>query len=65
MFLLGFDKTDAWMMGGTQLNKTTFDNQLIQILTGEGKSIILGFLAALFALIGYNVDVACYSKYLS
>ena len=33
--------------------------------TGEGKSIILGILAAYFAFIGYNVDVVCYSPYLS
>ena len=33
--------------------------------TGEGKSIILGILAAFFALLGYNVDVICYSPYLS
>jgi hypothetical protein len=34
-------------------------------LTGEGKSIFLGMLAIIFALIGYNVDVASYSQYLS
>ena len=33
--------------------------------TGEGKSIILGILAAFFAFLGYNVDVICYSPYLS
>ena len=33
--------------------------------TGEGKSIILGILAAFFALLGYSVDVICYSPYLS
>lgn len=65
MFLMGFDKTDAWLIGGTRFSKTSFDNQLIQILTGEGKSIILGLLSTLLALVGYNVDVACYSKYLS
>ena len=40
-------------------------NKLIQLLTGEGKSIILGLLSAFFAIIGYNVDVVCYSPYLS
>lgn len=33
--------------------------------TGEGKSIILGLLSCLLALLGYEVDVACYSPYLS
>ena len=40
-------------------------NKLIQLLTGEGKSIILGLLSTFFAFIGYTVDVVCYSPYLS
>ena len=39
--------------------------KLLQLLTGEGKSIILGILSSLFGFLGYNVDVVCYSPYLS
>jgi hypothetical protein len=35
------------------------------VSTGEGKSLILGFLSVYFALCGFNVYVACYSKNLS
>ena len=40
-------------------------NQFIQICTGEGKSVILAVVSCLFALLGYSVDCACYSEYLS
>jgi len=38
---------------------------LIQIKTGEVKSVVLGVLSTLFALLGINVYVGCYSQYLS
>jgi SecA DEAD-like domain len=38
---------------------------LAQIGTGEGKSIILGVLSTILALLGFCVSCACYSKYLS
>lgn len=41
------------------------DSHLAQIRTGEGKSVTLGVLAVFNALLGYDVDVACYSGYLS
>ncbi len=40
-------------------------NHLAEIKTGEGKSITLAVTAQIFALMGYDVDVACYSNYLS
>ena len=40
-------------------------NQLAQIGTGEGKSLVLGATATLFALLGFPVRVVCYSEYLS
>ena len=40
-------------------------NHLAQIKTGEGKSISLGIISLLFALLGYDVWVCCYSSYLS
>lgn len=36
-----------------------------QLGTGEGKSILLGGLSCLLALLGFNVYCACYSKHLS
>jgi uncharacterized membrane protein YgcG len=37
----------------------------VQVGTGEGKSILLGGLSAVLALLGCTVDCACYSRYLS
>ncbi|KAL4506142.1 hypothetical protein ABPG73_016876 [Tetrahymena malaccensis] len=55
MILLGFDENKAQKL----------QNQLLQVSTGEGKSIILGILSTLIALMGYQVDLACYSQILS
>jgi hypothetical protein len=40
-------------------------NNLVQILTGEGKSIVFAVTASVLALLGFDVDCVCYSKYLS
>lgn len=40
-------------------------NNFVEVLTGEGKSITLAIVSAVFALFGYDVSVACYSEYLS
>ncbi len=45
---------------GDQLN-----GHLIQIGTGEGKSIILGILSTILALVGFRISCVCYSQYLS
>lgn len=50
---------------GISLTKLELKNHLIQIGTGEGKSIVLGILAIFLARFGYCVDCVCYSKYLS
>lgn len=42
-----------------------FKNQLIQIGTGEGKSVTLAVTSCVLALLGFDVDCACYSDYLS
>jgi hypothetical protein len=41
------------------------ENRLIQIGTGEGKSVALALTSILLALLGFPVDVVCYSSYLS
>lgn len=40
-------------------------NNLVQILTGEGKSITLATVGSVFAILGFDVSIACYSEYLS
>ncbi len=40
-------------------------NQLAEVGTGEGKSIILGILGLFFALLGKKVHIVCYNSYLS
>lgn len=40
-------------------------NQLLKVRTGEGKSLILGSSATLFAMLGFRVRCVCYSSYLS
>lgn len=40
-------------------------NHVDEILTGEGKSVCLGAVATIFALMGYDVSVMCYNPYLS
>lgn len=38
---------------------------MIQVSTGEGKSVILGVLSTYLSLVGFDVYEACYSHYLS
>ncbi len=45
--------------------KSDLANQLVQIETGGGKSLILGAAATVFAMLGFEVRDACYSDYLS
>lgn len=40
-------------------------NKLVELKTGEGKSIVLAGLCCYFALQGLKVYCACYSEYLS
>jgi preprotein translocase subunit SecA len=64
MLLLGFDRDDNFFQQ-MKITSNEFKNHLIQILTGEGKSITLGMGSTILAMIGYNIDVVCYSSYLS
>ncbi|CAL6089204.1 Helicase-related_protein [Hexamita inflata] len=47
------------------INNNEITNQLIQVLTGEGKSVILAITATVLAIMGYEVNCVCYSNYLS
>lgn len=50
---------------GVDSNKNGVESHIAQILTGQGKSIVLGLLSACLAILGYNVRVVCYSEYLA
>lgn len=52
---------------GTTTHETPFSfvNRLAEIKTGQGKSVVLAVLATVLALLGYRVDIACYSGYLT
>ncbi|CAF4470583.1 unnamed protein product [Rotaria sp. Silwood2] len=52
--MLGIDDTEEEL-----------SNNLVQIGTGEGKSVTLGATASILALLGFDVCCACYSEYLS
>ena len=41
------------------------ENHVVEMCTGEGKSVTLVVSAIILALLGYEVDVVCYSDYLS
>jgi len=64
--LLGLDTMAVswydWLRGKSP--KYTL-NHLCQVATGGGKSIILGILATLFALLDHDVSCVCYSEFLS
>ncbi len=45
--------------------KSRIRNNLVQIKTGEGKSVTLAVLSIIFALCDFDVRCACYSVYLS
>ena len=69
IFLLGLDCEEGFWSNKKSFfglaDRNRFSNQLIQVLTGEGKSIIMGFMSTILALIGYEVHSVCYSSYLS
>lgn len=52
--------------GSTAVHETPGpSNQLVQIGTGEGKSVTLAITAVVLSLMGSDVSCACYSEYLS
>eukprot|EP01087_Luapelamoeba_hula_P010439 TRINITY_DN276_c0_g1_i1.p1 TRINITY_DN276_c0_g1~~TRINITY_DN276_c0_g1_i1.p1 ORF type:complete len:2464 (-),score=305.43 TRINITY_DN276_c0_g1_i1:82-7473(-) len=68
--LLGLDLTTSVLDSlfnaiGLSKSQHSLLNHVVQVGTGEGKSVILGSLSALLAFLGYDVYCACYSKYLS
>ena len=60
-----FNKNWAKVFGTNDNESSPIRNNLIQIKTGQGKSVILAVVSIIFALNGFEVNCACYSKYLS
>lgn len=50
---------------GSSSSSPELQSQLMQIRTGEGKSMILGAASVVLALLGFHVRCVCYSDYLS
>ncbi|GKY99695.1 hypothetical protein MPSEU_000923500 [Mayamaea pseudoterrestris] len=46
-------------------DQRALQNHLLELKTGEGKSVVLGVTATVLALLDYEVCCVCYSKYLS
>ena len=70
--LLGVDRSGPTvfeharsLLTNLSLARDRIKNHVLQIPTGEGKSIVLGVVACVFALQKLQVDCVCYSKYLS
>jgi len=53
------------LFGCGSSSKRALDSQLMQIRTGEGKSMILGTAAVVLSLLGFRARCVCYSEYLS
>jgi len=53
--LLGFGNTST---------EGSIRNHLVEVKTGEGKSLILAVAITVFAFLGFDVYAACYSKHL-
>lgn len=53
------------MLNTMDAKATGLKSTLIELLTGQGKSVVNASTAALLALVGFAVDVGCYSEYLS
>jgi hypothetical protein len=72
--LLGFDSADSptpvskrglFSFGWLYDRSFQLQNHLVQVRTGEGKSVILGVLSIVLTLMNFEVDCVCYSKHLS
>ncbi len=53
------------LKGAFSIKLGKLENHLMQIKTGQGKSIILGAMSLLLSLMGNEVYCVCYSSYLS
>ena len=52
-------------MLGYDFSRDALNSHLLQVRTGEGKSVILGTCAVVLALLGFKIHGICYSEYLT
>ena len=70
-YLLGLHKHGIFLIGDSfkamkgYAGQPLDQSRLLQVKTGEGKSVLLGVLATTLAMTGCEVECVCYSKYLS
>jgi hypothetical protein len=64
MILLNMHPEKSYLVNTNKNGTTNFETTLIEILTGEGKSITLACLCIVLSILGYNVYQVCYSEYL-
>ena len=50
---------------GIGSNEKSLSNHIMEIRTGEGKSLILGALSVVLAMLGFSTRCVCYSEHLS
>jgi hypothetical protein len=65
---IGYEKKDKIPLLGITYSKTISDdlvNNLVEVGTGEGKSVVMAITACVFALTGVDVNCSCYSEVLS
>ncbi|CAF1361376.1 unnamed protein product [Rotaria magnacalcarata] len=64
---LGYEKTEKIPIFKIAYKKMSGDlvNNLVELGTGEGKSVVLAITACVFALTGVDVNCSCYSEVLS
>ncbi|CAF1149858.1 unnamed protein product [Adineta steineri] len=67
IFGIGYTKYTTifdYLLGWKRISSDLVNN-LVEVGTGEGKSVILAIVACVFALMGLDVNCSCYSEYLS
>ncbi|CAF1204521.1 unnamed protein product [Adineta steineri] len=67
IFGIGYTKYTTvidYLLGWKRISSDLINN-LVEVGTGEGKSVILAIVACIFALMGFDVNCSCYSEYLS
>ena len=68
LYLLGAHKQGGFIDRASPSSRATgfkFPSSMVEVRTGEGKSILLGVLSIVVALLGYHVDIVCYDDYLT
>lgn len=53
------------LLFGVDNSQSPIENHLLQVKTGEGKSVITAAAAIAFALVEYDVHIACYNPWLA